>query len=161
MSSRPEHNNLDMEGALASSKKVFERKLEANRRNAQLSTGPRTSEGKAISRFNAVIHGLVGKQLVRALGKDAEGRAEFELVLTEIRALYQPFTVVEELLVEKGRNRLLAPAAWGQVRTRTNEQGVFVSRGIGGPSRALHGHRKSGVLPGATRTGAHSAPASG
>jgi hypothetical protein len=107
MSSRPEHNNLDMEGALASSKKVFERKLEANRRNAQLSTGPRTSEGKAISRFNAVIHGLVGKQLVRALGKDAEGRAEFELVLTEIRALYQPFTVVEELLVEK-----VATAYW-------------------------------------------------
>ena len=35
-----------------------ERQIEANQRNAQLSTGPRTDEGKAQSRANAIKHGM-------------------------------------------------------------------------------------------------------
>src|SRR3982750_4131324 len=35
-----------------------EARIAANRRNAQHSTGPRTAEGKAKSRYNAVKHGL-------------------------------------------------------------------------------------------------------
>jgi hypothetical protein len=35
--------------------------IEANRLNAQLSTGPRSAEGKAVSRFNALKHGLDAK----------------------------------------------------------------------------------------------------
>lgn len=34
------------------------RKTAANRRNAQHSTGPKTAAGKAISRLNAITHGL-------------------------------------------------------------------------------------------------------
>ena len=34
------------------------KQLEANRRNAQLSTGPRTEQGKAIARMNALKHGV-------------------------------------------------------------------------------------------------------
>jgi hypothetical protein len=37
-----------------------ERQIEANRRNARLSTGPSTAEGKARSRGNATKHGLSG-----------------------------------------------------------------------------------------------------
>ena len=37
------------------------RQIEANRRNAQKSTGPRTEEGKDRSRFNAVKHGMTAK----------------------------------------------------------------------------------------------------
>jgi hypothetical protein len=37
-----------------------QRRIEANRRNAQRSTGPRTLSGKERSRLNARTHGLVG-----------------------------------------------------------------------------------------------------
>ena len=39
-------------------------KLEANRRNAQKSTGPRTEAGKECSKLNAVTHGLRAETLV-------------------------------------------------------------------------------------------------
>ena len=39
-------------------------KVEANRRNALKSTGPRTSAGKARSRLNAVTHGLTAQTLI-------------------------------------------------------------------------------------------------
>ena len=37
-----------------------EKQIEANRRNAALSTGPKTDEGKAQSRANAMTHSLRG-----------------------------------------------------------------------------------------------------
>ena len=40
------------------------RQIEANRRNAQLSTGPRSDEGKAVARGNALKHGLAGTGVV-------------------------------------------------------------------------------------------------
>ncbi len=60
---------------------VSEKRLAANRRNALRSTGPRTSEGKARSRLNAIKHGLSASipalvesgrfaGLARALGAD-------------------------------------------------------------------------------------------
>ena len=40
---------------------ISERQLEANRRNAQRSTGPRTEEGKKASALNARRHNLTGQ----------------------------------------------------------------------------------------------------
>jgi hypothetical protein len=45
-------------------KSVSIQKLEANRRNALNSTGPRTPEGKANVRLNAFKHGFLSKQIV-------------------------------------------------------------------------------------------------
>ena len=39
------------------------RKIEANRRNAKKSTGPKTSVGKAMSSWNSTPHGLLSKNL--------------------------------------------------------------------------------------------------
>ncbi len=39
-------------------------RLTANRKNAELSTGPRTDQGKAIARANALKHGLTGAGVV-------------------------------------------------------------------------------------------------
>jgi len=41
-----------------------QRQIDANRRNAQKSTGPKTDEGKARSRGNALVHGLSGSGVV-------------------------------------------------------------------------------------------------
>src|SRR5262245_53503403 len=41
-----------------------QRQIEANRRNAQKSTGPRTAEGKKKVRLNAVKHGLTAETVV-------------------------------------------------------------------------------------------------
>ena len=40
------------------SRKTSQKRIEANRRNAQKSTGPRTDAGKAKSATNATTHGL-------------------------------------------------------------------------------------------------------
>lgn len=45
-----------------------ERQIEANRRNATLSTGPKTEEGKAASRANATRHGLASESTEVELG---------------------------------------------------------------------------------------------
>jgi hypothetical protein len=43
------------------------KQIEANRRNARLSTGPVTEEGKSKSRRNTVRHGLTAETVINAL----------------------------------------------------------------------------------------------
>jgi hypothetical protein len=47
-----------------------EKQIAANRRNAQLSTGPKTPEGKAAVRFNGLKHGFYAKQANLSLDED-------------------------------------------------------------------------------------------
>jgi len=75
------------------------KKIEANRQNAQHSTGPKTAEGKAKSSKNAVKHGIFVKQILQGAGD--EEVAEMELLVQEIRDCYQPVGKLEEMLVEK------------------------------------------------------------
>jgi hypothetical protein len=51
--------------------------IEANRRNALKSTGPKTEAGKQASRRNAVRHGLTAETVIAAL-EDAEDYKAFE-----------------------------------------------------------------------------------
>src|SRR5262245_24185902 len=55
-------------------------RLEANRRNALRSTGPRTEDGKQRSRVNAVRHGLTAETVVGSL-EDAEDYKAFEAAI--------------------------------------------------------------------------------
>jgi hypothetical protein len=76
------------------------RRIEANRRNALRSTGPRTTEGKNASKWNALQHGLLAKNLV-ALCDGPDGGADLNKLLTELRTHFQPIGMLEEMLVEK------------------------------------------------------------
>ena len=56
------------------------RQVEANRRNALRSTGPRTEDGKLQSRRNAVRHGLTAETVIGSL-EDAEDYGAFEATI--------------------------------------------------------------------------------
>jgi len=69
--------------------------LETNRRNALKSTGPRTINGKEVSRRNALRRGLTAETLVEPL-EDPESYRAFEAA---ILAEYLPQSPVENELV--------------------------------------------------------------
>jgi hypothetical protein len=71
------------------------RQIEANRRNALLSTGPKTDDGKRRTRHNAVRHGLTAETVVVAL-EDIRDYQAFEAAIT---ADYDARTAVERELV--------------------------------------------------------------
>jgi hypothetical protein len=75
------------------------RKIEANRRNAQRSTGPKTPEGKAKSSQNSITHGIFAKQFLN--GAAPETVAEMEVLAAGIQGHYQPVGMLEEILVQK------------------------------------------------------------
>ena len=47
------------------------KKAQANRRNALRSTGPKTPEGKRAARWNALQHGLLARESVKQLFREA------------------------------------------------------------------------------------------
>jgi hypothetical protein len=87
-------------------------RLHANRANAQLSTGPRTQQGKAASGQNSFKHGLYSKQLV-IRGEDP---AELDALKADLIAEHQPATVTEEILVNE-----MAEHYWRLKRFRHTE----------------------------------------
>jgi hypothetical protein len=92
------------------------RQIEANRRNAQFSTGPVTKEGKRKSRQNAVRHGLTAETVIDAL-EDAEDYKSFQLA---IASDYDAPTAVERELVLR-----LASVLWRLRRATAIETGLF------------------------------------
>src|SRR5215469_15455515 len=71
------------------------RQLETNRQNAQRSTGPRTEEGKEVSRRNALRHGLTAETVIEIL-EDPDDYKAFEANIT---ADYDAQSAVERELV--------------------------------------------------------------
>ena len=74
-----------------------EAQIIANRRNAQKSTGPRSTRGKAIVSQNALKHGLWSSQTVIR----SESQSDFELFRNQILTELSPQTPIESILVER------------------------------------------------------------
>lgn len=70
---------------------------ERNRRNAQRSTGPRTPAGKAISRGNALRHGLCANPAAGVI----EDGGVFEHLYAELTEAIQPRNILEEQLIHQ------------------------------------------------------------
>jgi hypothetical protein len=70
--------------------------MNANKTNAQKSTGPRTPEGKSRSAQNNFRHGFTGAFSVLP----GENQSEFDQLLESLHAEHQPTTPTESLLLE-------------------------------------------------------------
>ncbi len=117
-----------------------ERQIEANRLNAQKSTGPRTPEGKAAVRFNALKHGLDAGLLVIP-GEDPE---ELDALIFEYYEQFRPETPVSRYLVDT-----LVQCDWSRRRLSRLEANIIT---------ALSGEEPSGPLARADRAALGSAP---
>ena len=95
-----------------------EQQLAANQANAQKSTGPRTDDGKAASRLNAVTHGLSAQTAVMP----GESQSEFDQFTQRIIDNIGPFGVIEGRFAEQ-----LASVLWRLARVQRFESAVFES----------------------------------
>ncbi len=86
---------------------VSEKQLEANRANAQKSTGPKTPEGKARSAKNATVHGLRSADTVINTAIYSEDQSEFDNLL---KSLIERFTPASE--AEKRQVFRIAVCMW-------------------------------------------------
>ena len=93
-----------------------EKQFEANRQNAQKSTGPRTPEGRAAVRLNGVTHGLTAETIVLK----GESEADFTNLLGSLETEHDPVTPTEEALVVQ-----LAMATWRLRRLYRQEAGFY------------------------------------
>lgn len=78
-----------------------EKQVEANKQNALVSTGPATSEGKAIVAQNAIKHGIFAKDLIITTGDGKEDAHEYKELLDGLIVSLNPVGQMECLLVEK------------------------------------------------------------
>ena len=88
----------------------------ANRANAQLSTGPTSSEGKAKSSLNAVKTGLTG----RAVLLPSDDAAAYERHLERFVNEYQPSGEAEQTLTQS-----VADTEWRLLRIPSLEMGIY------------------------------------
>jgi len=102
---------------------VTQAQIQANRNNSQKSTGPRSSEGKEVSRFNALKSGIHAQSQVIP-GEDA---AELESLAAEYRQQFEPESPLEMFLVDS-----MIAADWKLRRLRKIEAQLW--------QRELTGH---------------------
>lgn len=106
--------------------KLSEKKIEANRRNARLSTGPRTEAGKNRSRYNATKHGIFSRDVLQSEGFGKEDKEEFADLLTGLREDCKPIGVREEIMVQR-----IALCLWRLKRASEYDVGTMMLRYMG------------------------------
>ena len=103
------------------------KQIEANRRNAQKSTGPTSAEGKQRASRNALRHGLTAETVIVPL-EDVEDYEAFE---ESVAASFDPETAVERELILR-----LASLLWRLRRATSIETGLFMLNSGNDPDQA-------------------------
>jgi hypothetical protein len=86
--------------------------IDANRRNASKSTGPKTPEGKAAVSMNALRHGLRARSVVLP----GEDRDEFHQLCDDLEVEWQPQSRTERFYLEQ-----MATSQWKLTRMEVGE----------------------------------------
>jgi hypothetical protein len=115
----PDIDNAHARAKQEVEKATSERQKAANRANARHSTGPKTPEGKAVVRTNALRHGLLTRDVVLP-EEDAEA---FEDLRNRVWANLPPVGPMEEFQVDRVVN-----AMWRLRRLERAETALFHSR---------------------------------
>ena len=100
-------------------RKATEAQIDANRRNAQKSTGPRSAQGKGASSRNGLKHGLSGDKHILP----GENPEEFLLLLKDLYDNFSPVGLGEEKLVQR-----IAADQWRLDRTLPMEAAIYRQR---------------------------------
>lgn len=82
-------------------KKTSQKKIEANRRNAQRSTGQKTQRGKKISSGNSTDHGILSKEFINSSAMSEEEKKEFRKRLMDVFIYYKPVGPIEKDLLNR------------------------------------------------------------
>jgi hypothetical protein len=85
---------------------VSAKQLVANRKNARLSTGPKTPQGKAVSAGNSLKHGLYARCLLLKSKHHSESFEDYQQLIDSLYEELQPETLFQEHLVRKIANCL-------------------------------------------------------
>ncbi len=107
---------------------VSQKRAEANRANAQLSSGPKTPTGKLASSRNSTKHGLASGKLIIA----GEDPAEFNSLLIALLNEHQPSGETEELLIQE-----MAQSHWLAQRAIRLQNTCFTEEGVNEKSLSL------------------------
>jgi hypothetical protein len=92
------------------------RQIAANRRNAQKCTGPKSDEGKRVSRMNALQHGMAAKIIVLPY----ESTLEYHEMRAKLIEGYAPANNQEIMLVDQ-----IAAGYWRTMRARAHESAMI------------------------------------
>jgi len=101
---------------------ISARQHEANRQNAQHSTGPTTPAGKAAIRFNALTYGL----RTRATVLPSENAADYSQLWDELEAEWHPQTGTERYHLET-----MVTSQWLLARVAASEQKIYLDIAFG------------------------------
>jgi|HubBroStandDraft_1064217.scaffolds.fasta_scaffold01472_17 hypothetical protein len=95
---------------------ISDKQQEANRQNAQQSTGPKTLEGKAAVRLNALTYGLRARSTL-ITGENPEDYMQF---WADLEADWQPANRTERLYLET-----IATSQWLLARIAKGETNIY------------------------------------
>jgi hypothetical protein len=102
------------------------KQFEANRRNAQKSTGPKTPEGKAAVSMNSLRHGFRARTVVLP----GENPEEFHQLCDDLEVEWHPQSRTEQFYVEQ-----MAVSQWKLTRMEVVEVNIF--KDTDAPSKQL------------------------
>jgi hypothetical protein len=95
---------------------ISEKQQQANRQNAQKSTGPKTPEGREAIRFNALTYGLRTRETIL----ERENAREYSELWDELDAEWQPHTRTDRIYLET-----MVTSQWLLKRIAESEQQIY------------------------------------